>query len=401
MMRLKRKINLFSPTPKVPLEAKTSPEAVIILLLLVIAFASCLDMRMFQVYFYQSVGYLLNVFTIAVCFGFYILRHKKYTYKDIKLIAFALFLIGYCVVSALITNGGMRYVGTVFNTVIIVIILRDSNISFRAVRNTCFAIVAIMLCIAMGSGGYYNNQFANDSINSNYIAQLSVAGMVYVNYFLCFINHSKPHRIEAARIIIDAISFYIIWECQSRGSLLAIVSFVGMFYFLPKKLLKKKNFITVMSGVISVFGVLMTYLYLIIVVPTNALLMGKSTLTRNKLWTYFWENVGNNRLKFFIGYGTNDSMRDVFGYGFHNISLGIWYDIGLIGFLLFTCFILWNMREVYKGNRELNMFTIYGMIGFMTFQISDYFAITFTGPLVIWNYIMLGFIAMAQKRGDR
>lgn len=400
-MTTKKKTGRLLPNNKAPLASKTSAEAVIILILLLMSFASCLDMRIFQVYFYQGVGYLLNIFVIAACFFLYLFHHRFFCITDFKLICFSLVVVGYCIVSAIVVHGGLRYAGTVVNTIILVVILQNSKVSFKAVRNECFTIIFIMLIIAVNSSGYYSNQFVNDAVNSNYIAQLAVAGMVYVNYFLCYITHNKPYRISLIRIIIDLIAFYILWECQSRGSLLAIVFFLVMFYFFPKKWLRKKNVITVMSGIIVTFGVLMTYLYLKIIVPMNLLLLGKSTLTRSRLWTYFWENIEKDPFKMIIGHGTNDVMRDIFGYGYHNIYLGIWYDIGLIGLLLFTGFILWIMKETYKKRQELDLFTIYAMIGFMTFQISDYFAITFTGPLVIWNYVLLGFIAMAQKRGEK
>lgn len=400
-MTIKKKTVNLRPNSKAPLASKTSIEAVIILFLLLVSFASCLDMRIFQVYFYQSVGYLLNVFAIAACFFLYLFHRRFFCATDFKLICFSMVVVGYCIVSAIVVHGGLRYAGTVVNTIILVVILQNSKVSFKAIRNTCFTIAFIMLIIAVNSGGYYDNQFVDDAVNSNYIAQLAVAGMVYINYFLCYITHNKPYRIELIRIITDLIAFYILWECQSRGSLLAIVFFIMMFYFFPKKWLRGKNVITVMAGIIAIFGVLMTYLYLKIIAPMNVLFLGKSMRTRSRLWTYFWENIGKDPFKLIIGHGTNDVMRDIFGYGFHNIYLGIWYDIGLIGLVLFTGFILWTLKETYKKNRELDLFTIYAMIGFMTFQISDYFAITFTGPLVIWNYVLLGFIAMAQKRGGR
>lgn len=396
-MEIRRKSSDYSAAKNAPVAEKTNIEIVFILLLLLLAFISCLDMSIFQIYFYQGVGYLLNVAVIALCFGIYLLRNRKFSLRDFKVITFSLILILYCVSSAIATNGGLRYAGTVFNTVVLVIVLRDSKISFRAIKNTCFAIFAIMIIVALNSSGYYQNQFVNDSVNSNYIAQLASAGMIYVNYLLSFMANTKKYRISLLRIAVDLLAVFIMWECQSRGSMIAIVFFVGMYYLFPKRLFQRRNFATYMSVLITSFGVLMTYIYLKYFVPLNIVIMGKSSLTRNRLWTYFWENIGRNNLNFFIGYGTNDSMRDIFGYGFHNIYLGIWYDIGLIGLLLFMGFIFWNIKEIYKSNKKISMLTILGLIGFMTFQISDYFAVTFTGPLVIWNYVFLGLVSMVQK----
>lgn len=400
-MKLGKKPSGYSLVKNAPVAEKTNIEVILILILLVCAFVSCLDIRIFQIYFYQSVGYLLNVGVIVFCFGIYIFRHKKFMLTDFKIIVFSVILILYCVFSAIVTHGGMRYAGAVFNTVVLVVILRDSKISFRAIKNTCFIISAIMIVVALNSSEYYENQFINDSVNSNYIALLAVAGMVYVNYLLCFMEHVKKYRMAIARIAIDLISIFIMWECQSRGSMIAIAFFITMFYFFPKKIFQKRNFAAWLSAIIVCFGVLMTYLYLKYIVPLNIVVMGKTSLTRSRLWTYFWNNVDRNKVNFFIGYGTNDSMRDIFGYGFHNIYLGIWYDIGLVGLMLFMGFVIWNIKEIYKNNATLSIFTIYGLIGFLTFQIADYFAITFTGPLAIWNYIFFGLVTMVQKSSVR
>lgn len=382
----------------VNLQDRTSIEVLCILGLMLISFLSCLSMNIFQIYFYESIGYFINIFVLSICFGIYIIKHYKIKQTEFKLLLFSGSLIFYCIISAILTNGGYRYAGTVMNTVILVIILRDSSISLVTIRNTCIAMMIIMLMVAFNASGYYDNQFATDAVNSNYIAQLAVAGMIYINYFLCYFKGKYELILKIIRIFFDLVAFYILWECQSRGSLLAIIFFLFMFYGFPKDRLKINNIITIMSAIIAFVGVLITYIYVQYIVYLELEVMGKSTLTRSRLWTFFWDNIDNNYFNYLIGYGTRDEMRDIFGYGFHNIYLGIWYDIGLIGLILFTGFILWNIKKVYTVNHVLDEISIYGMIGFMAFQVSDYFAITFTGPLVIWNYIILGFISRAQKR---
>lgn len=144
-------------------------------------------------------------------------------------------------------------------------------------------------------------------------------------------------------------------------------------------------------------GTAFTYFYVYHIDSVVFTFMGKSTDSRYRLWSYFWEHIFSSKGGMLFGYGTHSGLEDLFGYGLHNIYIAMWYDIGLIGLLIFMLFILWNVKKAFTQKKKLELTQTYALIGLFSFMINDYFAITFTGPLVVWNYVILGFLHLRKE----
>lgn len=363
-------------------------------LLILFAFYAVLNRRLFDVYFYAGYGYLISVTLVLFSFILYLINRRliisKVLFSDL---IYMLIVVIYIFISALLTHSGYRYIGVTFNTIGTVIILKNCVFSKKMAKLLFSLLVVAMLVCLYNVTGYYQSQFSNDSVNSNYLAFFGVAVMVYANLLLTYICDRETKKIQIVRILLCIVSFYIIWECQSRGSFLAWIFYVICVYVLPLKVFFSKKIVVTMSATIAAFGVLFSYFYVTRLTSMVSTFMGKSTSTRFRLWSYFWNNIGLSDKNILFGFGTHSELREVFGYGLHNIYIGIWYDIGIIGLLLFMGFIVWNIKKAYdNGENSITICQVYAIIGFLSFMLSDYFAITFTGPLVIWNYAMLGFV---------
>ncbi len=365
----------------------------IIFVMVIVPFFAVLNGDLFDIYFYQGYGFLLNCIGIVFSILSFILQQGfRVQGSCFRMLIYMVFTLLYCAFSALVAHSGLRYIGVVLNTMGTVVLLSYCKISKNMVSiiSLCLAISALYCVVTVK--GYYNTQISGDSVNSNYLALFGVVIMVYGNIFLSYFTKNKNRFNEMIRFLICAVSFYVIWECKSRGAFLAWLFFIISVYVLPAKWFRNKRTITVMAFVIAVIGVLFTYLYVTRISMTIGTFMGKSTATRMRLWSYFWNIISENPLNMIFGYGTHSELREVFGYGLHNIYIGIWYDVGLIGLLIFVFFIIMTLREAFNEQGEVSDTQIYAIIGFLSFMISDFFAITFTGPLVIWNYMLLGMV---------
>lgn len=369
----------------------TSLPGHLILAMIVAGFFAVLNSELFQIYFYDGYGYIISNFcTIASVIILLISSRFRIKKTFFNYLIIMMLTAVYCLISARLTHGGYRYAGVIFNTMGVVLVLRHCKISKKSLK-----IVFALLCIAavyscLTVKGYYETQFEDDSVNSNYLAYFGIVVMIYGNLLLTYFRKRETIFIQLLRIFLCIGGFYIIWECQSRGALLAWIFYIVCIYVLPHRIFKNKKLLMCIALGIVIVGVVFSHIYVNNISVLTINFMGKTTATRFRLWSYFWSNIFQNKVNCLIGYGTHSALREIFGYGLHNIYIGIWYDIGLIGLIIFMGFILWNIKESFRYNQSLSIPQIYAIIGFLSFMIYDYFAVTFTGPLVVWNYAMLG-----------
>lgn len=371
--------------------------ASIVLALVCLPFAAVLNDNLFQLYYYDGYGFSIACFgSIVAVFLYFLITSHKIPIQSFKALIYMIIAVAYCVVSAVIVKGGYRYIGVVMNTMGTVVVLSHCKLRKRTISLVFAILILTGLYCALTVNGYYEIQIRGESVNSNYVALFGVIILVYGNAFLSYLRKKETLIIQLIRIALAALSFYIIWECQSRGSLLTWVFYLVCVYVLPYSLFRSKKVVTWTVISIAIFGVLFTYVYITNLTNIISTFMGKSTATRFRLWSYFWNTIFNSSKNMVFGYGTHSELRDVFGYGLHNIYIGIWYDIGIIGLFMFVVFIVFSMRKTYENITKLSIPQLYVVVGFLSLMISDLFAITFTGPMVIWNYALLGMARTAK-----
>lgn len=371
---------------------------VIILGMLAVSFFAVLNKDFFQIYFYQGYGYYISCLCIAGALLALMMdcrfRVEKSRLWNLLIIAVTLI---YCFVSAILSEGGYRYVGAVFNTMGVVAVIKQSDI-----KKPVFKIIFILLCIttlycASHIEGYYSRQFTENDVNSNYVAFFALVSMVYGNLCLIHIRKYETLKIQIVRLFFVTASFYIIWECQSRGALLSWLFYVTAVYVLPCEMFQNKRMAISIAAAIAFMGAAFTYFYVYHIDAVMFTLMGKSTGSRYRLWSYFWEHIFSSTGSMLLGYGTHSGLEELFGYGLHNIYIAMWYEIGLMGLIIFMLFILWNVKKAFARKKKIDVAQTYALIGLFSFMINDYFAITFTGPLVVWNYVLLGFLHIRKE----
>lgn len=370
---------------------------IIIMFIVCIPFVAVLSYDLFQLYFYDGYGFTIayvgSFLAIMLCL---IGSHFRFPLQSIKTYAYILFALGYCVLSAILIHSGYRYIGVVMNTMGVVAVLSHCKLKKSTIWITFILLMVTGLICSFTVGGYYTSQVRGKSVNSNYVALFGVTVLVYGNGMLCHLRKKETWKIQLLRLLLVGISFYIIWECQSRGSLLAWLFYTVCVYVLPASIFRNKKKVMIIALLIAITGVVFTYFYVTKLPGLISTFMGKSTATRFRLWSYFWDIIFDNDKNMLLGYGTHSELRELFGYGLHNIYIGIWHDIGLIGLVIFILFILLSLRDTFNVENNLSIAQLYFIVGFLTFMVSDFFAITFTGPMVVWNYALLGLARTAK-----
>lgn len=367
---------------------------ILIFVLVAIPFLAVLNKPLFQVYFYDNYGFIISCFAIAMAVVIFLLQKRfKVDRRNFGVLIYILLTLFYCVFSAILVGGGYRYIGVVFNTMGTVYLLTYCRLPKYLIRVLLLLLVFSSLFCFFTIDGYYQLQFVGDNVNSNYLGFFGVVILVYGNVLITYLRKRENIKVQIFRFFLCFISLYIIWECRSRGSLASWMFYFSCVYILPINMFKNKKVVTALATLISICGVWFTYFYITQLKQFDMpAIMEKSTATRYRLWSYFWDYIFLNNQNMIFGYGTHSNLRDIFGYGLHNIYIGIWYDIGIVGLLFFVIFIIITIRKSYCIANELTFAQLYAIVGFLSFMISDYFAVTFTGPLVIWNYALLGLI---------
>lgn len=387
---------------KIETQKGTTISTAIIFILVIIAAFAVLNSNLFELYYYEGYGFVIScllVFCSIIIFLFK--RHFQIPKSSFDLLVYILIAELYCIVSAAHVAGGYRYMGAILNTMVVVTVITYSRLPQYVVKFTLFVLIVTALYSVITVGGYYEIQFTNDSVNSNYLAFFGVVILVYGNALLTYLRKIENRKLQLLRVLLAVTSFYIIWECQSRGSLLAWAFYILCVYVLPIKIFQSKRIVNLLSVAIPTVGVLFTYIYVKYLNLLMSNFMGKSTATRYRLWSYFWNNIFTDKSNALLGFGTRSELREIFGYGLHNIYIGIWYDVGFLGLIIFMGFIILAINRVYKNTRKVTMEQLYVIVGFLSFMISDFFAVTFTGPLVIWNYALLGLLSKRHIDGRK
>ena len=363
----------------------------VFIILICINFVAVFNSEFWEVFQRQPYGiyvyFAVTVFSIVMLI---LLSARSINSSILGYLSILIVIATFCVISAYITKGAYRYLGVSCVVVGTTMIVSNTKITYKMSKTVFCFIIIITVYGLFKVGDYYNMQWDYDSVNSNYVAFFGLAIMVYGNLLLTYIRSKEGIVTQIIRLLFAVSSLYIIIECQSRGALLGWIFYILCVYFVPWRAFCKAKIISIFAFVIVIASVLMTYIYCHIDYFKNAYFLGKKTDHRMKLWSYFWERIGDNPLNNIVGFGTKDALTEIFGYGLHNVYLSIWYYVGLIGFVLFMGFIIWNFIKISKENADITIEQGYAILGFLCFMVQDNFAVTFTSPLVVWNYFLLG-----------
>lgn len=319
---------------------------------------------LFTVYFLDillmSSNYFYNIFSvlglyvpfviIAIISVFYLIELKRDKF-DILIVLFLYFPI------VQILNGGavrfmneyivLLYIGLVY------FVFSRSRCSIGVIRAMLIVYGIVWVSWSVFNRNYYEafGSSNGNMFNSNTVAQLIF--ITYASYEVLgrysdtgvvrnkqLISFPKNYiRNKLLNIIFTVISVVAVWECDSRGTLLAFVFFFLIKFFIKPFFWNKKRLVIVTIVIIAV-GLVVPLVYLGL--STNTELhdivyqyTGKSFYTgREWIWTQFYNEFSRSR-KYML-FGVNNDAHYIHGVNLHNTYLSILGWFGIFGMVIYT-----------------------------------------------------------------
>ncbi len=214
----------------------------------------------------------------------------------------------------------------------------------------------------------YNILFYDRYINPNIISYFIMLGMIYG---CIYFSEYKVSKLVAGGIIL--CSMMVILKLESRGALLGVITFTGITYLLPKKILSKKFVIyTIVWGLIIgsiIFVIVYTYLWkhnITFNIPftTKSLYSG-----REHIWSEVLRALDGN---YITGIGSNYNLQSFFIFNIHNSILYIIASYGMPIFLVYVVLLTLVFSKIDSKIYNLKQ-ARYALAGFCATLIVSFF----------------------------
>ena len=203
-------------------------------------------------------------------------------------------------------------------------------------------------------------------------------------------NRNNKSRLRKIILLILAfLSVFVVILTSKRGLIVAMLAAIALTVMIGKKKSPK----TILAfGAIIVVGIFLVY-YIASTNTTVDLFLRRFdvsesrdiTTGRTDMWLGALETFGNTNPLIGKGTGATYTIEDA---GMHNIYLQIFYDHGIIGFLIYVVFFVYNLRKAIINNDSHSLFIqfvmlIYGISGNPIY--SNSFFITYI-TYTVFNY---------------
>lgn len=203
-------------------------------------------------------------------------------------------------------------------------------------------------------------------------------------------NRNNKSRLRKIILLILAfLSVFVVILTSKRGLIVAMLAAIALTVMIGKKKSPK----TILAfGAIIVVGIFLVY-YIASTNTTVDLFLRRFdvsesrdiTTGRTDMWLAALETFGDTNPLIGKGTGATYTIEDA---GMHNIYLQIFYDHGIIGFLIYVVFFVYNLRKAIINNDSHSLFIqfvmlIYGISGNPIY--SNSFFITYI-TYTVFNY---------------
>ena len=273
-------------------------------------------------------------------------------------------LLGFDAFSVLITKGGGG--SWLIQAYIILFFIVYSNINIGVKGFIAIRVVFISLwgiwCVR--SIDYFDKA----AHNSNYMNSNMVAEIIFLSFtFICILAEYKLFNFNVShmflilsRIILCALSFVSIWNCKSRTTVISMLFFLFIYFFVPREKWTRKRLILLVV-VIVLGGTLFPYLYLSLIKNSYVRnfvyeITGREMYTgREIIWTTLMRAFDGRKSAWIWGLGSNagDAVATKWGTNVHSSYWGIIMNFGVCGIILFIVLIV-GIIDVALKNKENN-----------------------------------------------
>lgn len=342
-----------------------------------------LSMRNFKLYtIYSSIPF------VAILVGSLIIL-LGYRFAFIHNFGFMLSMLIYDAIAVILNGGGWGSVMIQVYLALLIICFSNSFIDRWMLR-------ALLLCAFFWlAEGVLHGIFKFDvllGINTNTISELVYFSTALIISLRRFFKWKLLNK-RGFCLVLSLLSLVVIYQEQSRMTLLVELVFLVACFFIPRNLWTRK-LINAVTISICIGGLLFPIVYLGFTNNQwlNALFYrytGKYLYTgREIIWGTFLGGYGDSWKAWLIGLGsksTSSAVSTDFGTVLHNSYLLLLLNFGLIGLLLFIAYIVKSVDSIMKqknGNRieDYQLECIFAFWGFLLIGWSE--------TVLLWQVMM-------------
>lgn len=309
-----------------------------IMLLFVLTMITLMNATLFNIY---------NSFALFLVIGIVfldIVTNPRFEVKDFILLGI---LLIYSLMVTVWNSGGL---GSILNLLCAILFVRMiCRVEFgkkeiKTLVKCCIVGEAFIFIRSFQYAGNWVYYRFND-INPNTYGIISAFCMMFIICGNDFIGEKLVNRLYG--IIVSFVSVITMINLQSRGSLVACITFILLLFI--SKIIKKKNIYFFIAIIVSILGVLFPFIYLGLFSKGVQLdFLGKSLYTgREFLWTRMIQILASHKGGWLIGLGsnvqidTNQVINNV-----HNDYFVSIVTYGSIGLLLFLSYLLSKLKPL-------------------------------------------------------
>ncbi|TCI49909.1 O-antigen ligase domain-containing protein [Exiguobacterium sp. SH5S13] len=364
----------------------------LIMTLIIINSIVLFDFRLYSAYdkiaFYGNFLILISIVVV-----------NKIYVKDLGRYIFIALFLAYGFFTVITTDGGIGSVITPPFSFLLLYLLYDSNFNKKKIKILLFIFLSLNIFWVFNSVGYYSKALysKNEFLNSNTVGMLVMYTAIYISIFVDKLNIKFSKIIS---LFIFIFSAWAILNVDSRGALMALMTFIFFSSLFPWKLWRSKHLTLAIFSIVIFIGAIFPLIYTRMYVSgfdysipftTKSLYTGREVIWLN----YFY--MADKPSEWLFGIGSNAKLWAEDTLNVHNNYLAVITNFGIVGFVLYYGFILKQINNIYKKGR-LNKYQCNLIIGFLCVLVYGFVEIsTFWYVMFFFNFLFIGLAVNESK----
>ena len=356
--------------------------------------------------FQKSINFVFLSIISIIGLCFYIPVFKS---DDKKNMIFILFFLFYTLILTMISKGGIGSVYTLSSGFIVFYCIKNFALTKLQKYVILFSLLFTNIYWIINSNGYYDaffyNQWLGDGTmtNSNGVGKYICYTCILIYIFIKDLELNKITKLYIPFLFI--MSFYGIYNCRARISLLVLTMFIILNYFLvEKKYFNKKNFNN-LYNLIFILVTIFPYIYIFMYnhgIGSNIQTFGLSTKSlysgREDIWIKSFEGIKNISCLLF-GQGSSVDYWEGHVLNLHNNSMNLFIVFGLIALLIYYFLLKKIINNSFVFGNQVNNISIRLLIFFLCILMEGISDITiFYNPFILYYFFPLGLSCSESKK---
>lgn len=366
---------------------KSSIESMLLTIMVVVNCISFLNIEISNIY--GIIGFYGDFLLLIVI----LILRSRIDRKDMIQYFYSLIFLIYTIITLFITNGGIGSAIIPTYSFLLLLIFYRTTFDTKILRILLMSYIFLNLFLVLNSTDYYAKTlyYRGQYINSNTISMVLMYTAIYI---IVLLKKLKIRFTKILTLIVFSASIWAISNCQSRGTLISILSFAVMDTIIPKSFWRNKLRTLFILILLITIGTVFPYIYTQLYTNGfnfNLPFTQKSLYTgREIIWGSFFEQMNQGAVNWLFGLGSKADMFSGKSLNVHNNYLAVITNFGLIGYIMYYGFLVKQVSNIYERER-ISDFQISLLIGFLSVLIDGFVEIsTLWHDLFFFCFLFLG-----------